>query len=130
MRYAVLFTALALTACASTGVNVTDQQVQSFHKGSTTYAEVASRLGPPSSVTSMADGSRIAIYSYGHYQTRAASFIPIVGMFAGGGDIHASAASFTFDPNGILKDWTLTTAAQGVATGVAAGSKSKVSVKN
>jgi hypothetical protein len=130
MRSIVLAAALALAGCASTGVNVSEQQLQGFERGRTTYGEVIGRLGPPTTTMAMADGTRVAMYSYGHYQTRAASFIPIVGMFAGGGDVHASAASFTFDRTGVLKDWNIVGSGQGVVTGVAAGSKPHVPVRN
>src|SRR5216684_4527323 len=82
MRYFVLL-ALAVAGCYSGGVKVTEQQVRKFEVGKTTYAEVVKELGPPTSVMSNSNGTRSASYSYVMAKAKAASFIPVVGLFAG-----------------------------------------------
>jgi len=71
--------------------------------------------------TRMADGSVLVVYHYAESSVRAASFIPIVGMFAGGADVRANAVSLTFGPDGKLKNTTATSSEYGTGHGVSAG---------
>lgn len=106
MKRIILVSMLTL-ACASAGVQVKREQVQDFQKGKTTWAEMVQRLGNPTSVAMSSDGTRVATYVYTHVQARASSFIPVVGVFAGGADQHTNTAIFRFDPAGQLIDYTM-----------------------
>jgi hypothetical protein len=111
----VVLAAVMLAGCVSSGTKVDASQMASFEKGKTTYAQVVQALGPPVSVTNTSDGTRIAVYSYVHSQARAASFIPVVGLFAGGADAQSQAVTFTFGPDGTLKDYSTTTSNVGAS---------------
>lgn len=62
------------------------------------------------------------IYSFSHAQARPASFIPVVGLFAGGADVRSSSVVLTFDRLGILLDYSVHRSATGMGTGLSAGS--------
>ncbi len=110
-RISAFAIAAILAGCASSGTKVTEQQAGQFEKGKSTEAEVIARLGTPTSTTRMADGSRLDAYAYTQAQARAASFIPVVGLMAGGADAKVSIVSFKFGPDGLLVDWTSTASA-------------------
>lgn len=103
----IAFVSLLALACASAGVQVRQDQVQDFAKGKTTWAEMVQRLGNPTSVGVTSDGTRVATYVYTHVQARASSFIPVVGVFAGGADQRTNTAIFRFDNDGRLIDYTM-----------------------
>ena len=72
-------TALSLAGCAASGVQVTEEQAQSFQPGKATYADVVAALGPPTVTTTQSNGNRIAVYSYAAVQSRPQNFIPYIG---------------------------------------------------
>jgi hypothetical protein len=57
-------------------------------------------------------------YVYSHGEARAASFIPVVGLLAGGSDGKVTTVTFDFTPDGVLKDWASTSGAISVNTGL------------
>ena len=56
--------AVVLGGCAASGVQVTEQQAQSFQVGRSTYSDVVAALGEPTEVSSSSNGNRVAVYSY------------------------------------------------------------------
>jgi hypothetical protein len=75
---AVMMTAV-LGGFAASGVQVTEQQAQSFRVGKTTYPEIVTALGEPTTVNSSSSGNRVAVYSYSSIASRPQNFIPYVG---------------------------------------------------
>lgn len=118
----VLFTAAVatLSGCAATGVKVSDEQASSFVVGQSKEADVVSRLGPPTTRSRNSDGTVVLQYVYAEAQVRAATFVPIVGLFAGGTDVKSNAVTFTFSPDGKLL--STSSAASNYGTGVGASS--------
>jgi hypothetical protein len=88
----------------SSGVQVPAAATQGFEKGRTTMAEVQAKLGAPTVRTSNGAGGTIFVYSGVTATTRAATFLPIVGAFAGGADTRMTSVTLTFDPHGVLTD--------------------------
>ena len=121
MRTALLALILAMAGCAATGVRVSPEQVAEFKPGQATEAQVLQRLGAPTSRMSLGDGSVILVYSYADYRMRPASFIPIVGAFAGGADTSSSAVSLRFGKDGKLIDTSSYATATGTGLGASAG---------
>lgn len=74
--------------------------------GKTTIAEVTAKLGKPGTVYGMADGTKIFTYVSSRTHVKGYSFIPVVGMFAAGAKGSTSIKTFTFGPDGILKNFT------------------------
>lgn len=113
---------LMLAGCAASGVQVSEEQAQSFQIGRATYADVVATLGPPTIVSTQSNGNRIAIYSYAAVQSRPQNFIPYIGPLVSGYDTKSSAVSFTFDGRGVLANMTSTQTGIGTGANLAAGS--------
>ncbi len=72
----------------------------SFQRGHTTYDEVVAQIGQPTALSVTADGARVAGWAYTRVTTRAASYVPVVGLFAGGADAHTHSVTLRFAPDG------------------------------
>lgn len=107
-----LITVLMFHGCSSTGTGtqVNQDQLSGFSKGKTSYQEVIAKLGNPDKVTTKPDGGREITYVSTRTQSRAASFIPLVGSFVEGKDQITSTAVFKFNKRAILEDYTLSEA--------------------
>ena len=95
---------LLLAGCATTGTRVDDAAVDKFTPGVTTEADVTKALGAPQYRSRNSDGTTMVMYNYAHTQVKGATFIPVVGLFAGGVKADMTNARFTFDANGKLTD--------------------------
>lgn len=109
-----------LAGCAASGVQVTDQQAQSFQPGKTSYNDVVAALGQPTSVTSSSNGNRTAVYSYSSVAARPQNFIPYIGPLISGYDAKSSVVTFVFDPRGVLKETSSTQNNLGSGANIAA----------
>lgn len=98
--------ALMLIGCAHAGTRVTEDQVKRFVPGKTTYTEVVKALGTPTSETFNVSGKRTAFYTYATASLKGATFIPVIGLFAGGTNMKSTTASFEFDTHGVLLDYS------------------------
>ncbi len=99
----VVFAVLALAGCApSYGAKIDDAKVASFQTGKTTYQEVTSALGQPSTIESKSTGEKKAVYMRMEASARGASFIPVVGPLVGGVDTMSHSVVFEFDAQGVL----------------------------
>lgn len=105
-RLLVIAPLLVLVGCTSSGTKVTADRMTQFQKGVTTEADVLRTLGSPQHVVTAADGARTDMYVWAHSQIKGASFIPVVGLFAGGAKAEANTATFHFDANGKLLDYS------------------------
>jgi outer membrane protein assembly factor BamE (lipoprotein component of BamABCDE complex) len=106
-----------LAGCVSSGVEVKPEQTANFQPGVTTRQEVVARLGNPTTVSTLPDGTVMMVYAFSAAQARPASFIPIVGAFVGGADARSSMVSFQFTPAGVLKSSSSTTSQSGSQLG-------------
>jgi hypothetical protein len=112
--------AVMLSACAASGVQVTEQQAQGFQIGKSTYADVVAALGEPTSVNSSSKGERVAVYSYSAVSSRPQNFIPYIGPLISGYDTKSSAVTFNFDSRGVLRDTTSSQNNMGSGANIAA----------
>lgn len=120
-RVATFVTCIALGACVTVGKEVTQEQLSDFKRGVTTQEEIVAKLGRPTSSTISASGDRYMSYVFAHSQARPATFIPIVGAFAGGADTRSSHVMFIFDRDGKLRDYRATESNLGSGHGLAGG---------
>lgn len=102
------FAVAAIIACAAFPAAaghhmVTMEEASQFKIGVATFDEVTARLGQPQVVTTESDGDRTITYSSIHTSVKAATFVPIVGLFAGGAKAQTSTVTFAFGPDGLLK---------------------------
>ena len=119
--------AVFLAGCAASGVKVSEDQLAQFKPGTTSEAEVMSALGPPNMRMRLQDGSTMLVYSYFEYTTRASTFIPVVGAFAGGADYKSSSVTLTFDSSGKFKSYSSTESSNGTASGATSGISAPIS---
>ncbi len=107
---AVLATALMAASAASAASAITDDQLATLKVGVTTYRDVIAQFGRPMTVESSSDGSRTVTYAVTKTHVKAATFIPIVGLFAGGANGDVTTDRFDFGPDGTLtKTWSSAT---------------------
>lgn len=107
-----LCAATLLSGCASTGNQAlasADQATIDQHlvKGKTTKADVLAYLGPANSVsTSSAAAGETWVYVYASSQAKGATFIPVVGLFAGGATGNSKVLSVSFDQQGVVSRYS------------------------
>lgn len=106
LSFAIL--ALLLAGCAATGVQVSQEAATQFKEGVTTEAQIRAALGEPTSTT-ISSGIKTINYTGAQYSTNAATFIPVVGLFAGGSDYSVSTASYQINDKGLLEKASYTT---------------------
>jgi hypothetical protein len=87
--------AAVLIACSVIG---------SLKKGESTINDALITLGQPTTRIAAGDGTTTFIYTYAEASVKAASFIPVVGLVAGGTDVSVSSTTLRFDTNGKLID--------------------------
>lgn len=74
------------------------------------------KLGKPQATSTNSDGTEVLTYVSMKSRVKAATFIPVVGMFAGGATASTAAIVFTFGPDGLLKN--LSTSASNIDCGM------------
>lgn len=109
-RLCAVMLSVVVSGCMNidTGKPISQTQLASFKEGTTTYAQVVQALGQPIS-SSVFNGDRVITYGYSsiHSNPSAASFIPVVGMFATSKTAtNFQSVAFTFDSAGILKSYS------------------------
>ena len=118
-----------LVGCASSGVKVSQDAVDKLQRGKTTYADVIQSLGRPTGSGTMPDGSRYVSYHYFSAQARPETFIPIVGVFAGGADTESSSVMIFFDKDGVIKNFTSNQSGMGSGSGFEAMSQERKDIR-
>ncbi|AGH44539.1 hypothetical protein [Paraglaciecola psychrophila] len=110
-----------LFGCTSYGSKIDRNYATSIEKGVTTEAEVVRQMGPPTSMGLGGEGLKTLSYMHVASQFKASTFIPIVGLFAGGADTQTTMLIITIDQEtGIVKNWTYNQSDSEVNTGLTA----------
>jgi len=109
---AIVATAILIGGCASSGnekvrTETMDTVSSKVTKGTTTKDQVKALYGEPSSVSLTDSGSEVWKYEYAHATATAVSYVPIVGLFAGGADVNKNEVVFIFDKNNVLLNYTV-----------------------
>ena len=94
---------VAISGCATSGTKVTPADMAGFQQGRSTEAQVIGRLGQPNSMSTGPDGTKTDMYIYAQASANAASYIPVVGLLAGGTTSKTTTATFVFDSQGVLR---------------------------
>ena len=96
---------LAVSACASSGnKQITDTgAVAKIEEGKSTKADVRALVGEPTKVNFRENNTEVWEYVYTRGQVRPATFVPVVGWFAGGMDTTGSTLTILFNNNGIVQ---------------------------
>ena len=109
---------LGLSGCATSGKPIAQDKVLQIKEGITTKQEVLALLGNPSSDTLNGDGKEILMYMYVNYKTRASTFIPVVGLMTGGGDMKQQSVQILIDKTGKVEKYILTDSQTPVNSGL------------
>ena len=97
-----LITTIALAATLAAGAAFAGEPGPPFEVGVATQADVVKLLGKPMFVTH-SKGDTILAYSKMHATVKPESFIPVVGLFAGGARTKTKTTTFTFGADGLLE---------------------------
>jgi hypothetical protein len=89
-----------------------------YKVGVSRLSDVIAKLGKPNTVTTISDGSIVAAFVSTRTRVKGASFVPIVGMFAGGAKSKISVKVFTFGADGLLKSFTSTDSGTNCSVGI------------
>lgn len=108
MKTIMILLIITLSGCVSMGTPVSDSQMSMLKNGVTTESDVIARLGQPNGVGKTSDGKKVLTYNYAHASPTAISFVPIVGLFAGGSNVQSTIVTLNFDQAGILQDYSST----------------------
>ncbi|MEO5332300.1 MAG: hypothetical protein H7839_09780 [Magnetococcus sp. YQC-5] len=104
---------LTLSGCANTPVKkISAEQLSQFKEGKTTYNEVVTLLGQPTSVDNNSDGSKVVQYFSQQINIDGTTYIPFVNMFARGGDVATENVIFQFDTKGVLMKYSSSSSKQ------------------
>jgi outer membrane protein assembly factor BamE (lipoprotein component of BamABCDE complex) len=108
-----------MAGCMSSGTKVTQAQLSTLVPGETTEAQVIAAYGAPTSVSYLADGTKSDVYMHTAAHATAASYVPVVGLFAGGAKGTNETAVLLFDKNGVLKSTSSNATHVDMHTGIA-----------
>jgi outer membrane protein assembly factor BamE (lipoprotein component of BamABCDE complex) len=122
MKKSLLFLlTFIIVGCSSYGSKIDRNYATSIEKGVTTEDQVVKKMGSPSSVGLSADGKKTLTYMHVASQVKASTFIPIVGLFAGGADTQTTMLIITINQDtGIVENWTYNQSDSQLNTGLTA----------
>ena len=109
--------------CASVGRKLDQASVDRIKKGETTREQVLKLIGSPDQMTRDGNGNVTFSYMYLRATAKPATYIPIVGAFAGGANVQNQMVMVTFGSDGIVKDIISTYGATESGMGASSGSK-------
>jgi hypothetical protein len=109
---ALVVSSVLLAGCASSGndkvrTETADTVSAKVVKGSTTSSQLKALYGEPSNVSLTDGGNEVWTYTYAHATIKAATLIPVVGLFAGGSDVNKNEVVFLLDKNGVVQNYTV-----------------------
>jgi outer membrane protein assembly factor BamE (lipoprotein component of BamABCDE complex) len=99
--------ALPLAGCGGSQMGssaVADpNKLSQIQKGVSREADIQVLFGAPNGRSFSENGDEVWSYSYSKTQVNAATYVPVVGLFAGGANSDASVLTVTFDKKGVVK---------------------------
>ena len=107
-KYFLLFLVLVLThvsGCASGGNKaIADPSASSqIINGKSTKADVIALLGEPNQVSADTTGREVWVYQHFDMKVRPGTFIPVIGLLAGGADTKSNSLVIIFDRQGVVE---------------------------
>jgi outer membrane protein assembly factor BamE (lipoprotein component of BamABCDE complex) len=120
--FILLVAAVGLSACASAGNQVlktadADTVSRSITDGQSTKTTVQAAFGDPNDTSFTDGGNEIWKYTYAYATPTAVSFVPLVGIFAGGADVDKKTLVILFDKSGVVTKHTMSTSHEQVKRG-------------
>ena len=85
---------------------VVARSADGFRIGVDTAATVTAKLGRPNATYHLSDGTVTMAYVKIRSHVKGSSFVPVVGLFAGGASARYATKTFIFGPDGLLKSFS------------------------
>lgn len=101
----LLIPLLVLLGCASTGHNFDSRKVTTIQKGETTEADLVVMFGKPSYRTISSETGVKLAWIYVESTADAASYVPLVGAFAGGVTSKTKTLNVSLDQSGKVSSY-------------------------
>lgn len=102
VAFSAIVCAAVLAAHQVSAAAIADEQLQNLVIGTTRFDEVIQKFGRPMSISTSSDGTRVLVYAEMKTRVKAATFIPVVGLFAGGAKSNSDITRLEFDASGLL----------------------------
>jgi outer membrane protein assembly factor BamE (lipoprotein component of BamABCDE complex) len=99
--------AVCLASCASVGTPIAQQNISQIKPRVTTEVDLVRMFGPPSTKTLDTNGKTLLGWLYSAAQAKPATFVPVVGAFAGGTDVQVQQLSVLMNKNGTVERYTM-----------------------
>lgn len=111
-----------LGGCASAGndkirTETNESVSKNVIKGVTTKDQIKALYGEPGAVSLTDGGNEVWHYAYVYSKANAASYIPVVGLFAGGAHVSKNEIIFIIDKNNVIQNYTVHASEQDVQRG-------------
>lgn len=117
----LLICTMLLAGCVTAGVKVNEANLARFEKGRTTYGQILTGLGIPTTNTLLPDGRRMLMYTWVDARARPQNFIPLIGPFVGGADSRSSSVIIWIARDGTLDTYSASQSEYGIGRGLDAG---------
>ena len=112
MRTIIILSILALVSgCASVGRPIDQKAASQIKEGVSTKDDVVHLMGQPYQVARKSGGITEFTYVFVQTSVKASSFIPIVGVFAGGANVSQQTLVVAFNDSNVVKSVTNTASA-------------------
>lgn len=98
-----------IQACSTEGAYLESERAQTLEQSIKSAEELEKALGTPTVAVPMEDGKTLWVYQGIYKQANAASYIPYVGLVAGGNNKKCTRLSVIVDPEGKLSNWSYST---------------------
>ncbi len=98
----VVAVSMSSLAWAGSKNKMSDDDIAMMKIGGTTYTEIVEKYGKPMQTEMSSDGSRVLVYSVSKTRLKVATFVPVVGLFAGGAKADVTTQRLQFGPDGKL----------------------------
>ena len=86
-------------SCASTGKTIDQDKLSQIKEGVSTKEDVIKILGKPEMINLNSDSKQMMTYYHFNYKTRGSTFIPVVGLMTGGGNMKQEMLQVLIDKN-------------------------------
>ena len=101
----ILIFAVAAGGCASaTSGRQIDQAVAAQVQKGDTKAKVIALLGSPSSASLTGTGKEMLVWVFARSSVKGATFVPVVGLFAGGADMQLTTFQVVLGPDKLVEE--------------------------
>lgn len=105
LMIAAMIAVLAAACGATSGMRIESNDLSAIQKGRSTKSEMIAKYGEPTETTLDSSGKETLIWYHTQTKTDAKTFIPIAGIFLGGGTSETTTLKVMLDKRGIVSDY-------------------------